>query len=192
MMRKIALIMFGIFALFTGVNHNAYAEDRIGIEALQKGGYVIYFRHGATTYPGIDRLEWPRERQRLLSEKGIKQSEIIGKAFKENNIPVGEVLASPFYRCRDMAEIAFGRVDEDILLIGLLSDSEGRPARIQYLTEKVTMPPKEGTNRVIVAHRSNIEAVAGVFLQEGEAIVLQPNDTDTGFTKHGTFMPKDW
>ncbi|MEM9794078.1 MAG: histidine phosphatase family protein, partial [Pseudomonadota bacterium] len=39
--------------------------------ALRRGGQVIYFRHGATTWSGVDRIEWPRARQRLLSDLGI-------------------------------------------------------------------------------------------------------------------------
>ncbi|MEM8552554.1 MAG: hypothetical protein AAGF45_09245, partial [Pseudomonadota bacterium] len=44
------------------------------LDALKRGGHVIYFRHAATTWSGVDRIEWPRERQRLLSERGIAQS----------------------------------------------------------------------------------------------------------------------
>ncbi len=34
-------------------------------EALLAGELVVYFRHGATTWSGIDQIEWPREQQRL-------------------------------------------------------------------------------------------------------------------------------
>ena len=161
------------------------------VDGLRSGGHVVYFRHGATTWPGIDRIEWPRERQRLLSEEGIRQSETIGRAFKARAIPVGEVLASPFARCRDMAEIMFGRVAERMELIGLLSDSEGREGRVAFMRRLVTEPPAEGANRVIVAHRSNISAVADVSLQEGEAVVLRP-DGEGGFAILGTLMPEEW
>ena len=168
----------------------ARASDAI-IAALRGGGHVVYFRHGATTWSGIDRLEWPRERQRLLSEEGIRQSEIIGAAFRRRAIPVGDVLASPFARCRDMAEIAFGRVDERMELIGLLSDDRGRAERTAFLRELVTTPPADGANRVIVAHRSNIAAVADVALEEGEAVALRPGGAG-GFATLGTLMPGDW
>ena len=168
----------------------AQGTDRI-IAALQEGGHVVYFRHGATTWSGIDRIEWPRERQRLLSAEGIRQSEIVGEAFRRHAIPVGEVLASPFARCRDMAEIAFGRVDERMELIGLLSDEEGRDKRVAFMRRLATEPPASGTNRVIVAHRSNISAVADVTLREGEAAVLRP-DGAGGFEVLGTLMPEEW
>lgn len=157
---------------------------------LRRGGHVIYFRHGATTWSGVDQIDWPREQQRLLSDLGVRQSQQIGAAFRAQDIPVGEVLASPFARCRDMAEIAFGRVEERMELLGLLSDSAGRPDRIRYLREKMTTPPATGTNRIIVAHRSNISEVAGVTLAEGEAVITQP--TGDGFEIRAQRMPEDW
>lgn len=159
-------------------------------DALRQGGHVIYFRHGATTWSGIDSIDWPRERQRLLSDLGIQQSEQIGAAFQSEGFPVGDVLASPFARCRDMAEIAFGRVEERMELLGLLSDREGRAARIAYLRDRMTMPPRQGTNRIIVSHRSNISEVAGASLAEGEAVITRPSGAS--FEILAQWMPSDW
>jgi len=93
------------------------------VPGLEQGGYVIYFRHGATTWYGVDRLDRSNERQRLLSEEGVRQSEITGAAFRARRIPVGDVLASPFARCADMARIA-------------------------YLPNQIVTAPTEGKNRV--------------------------------------------
>ena len=158
--------------------------------ALRDGGHVVYFRHAATQWSGIDRIEWPRERQRLLSEAGVAQAEAIGTAFRDRAIPVGTVWASPFARCADHARISFGRAREDMRLIGLLSDEAGRAERVAFLRRLVTEPPAEG-NRVIVSHRSNIAAVADVDLEEGEGVVLRP-DGAGGFAVLGTAMPGDW
>lgn len=174
------------------VSQSAYAQASTAdiIAELQEGGLVVYFRHGATTWSGVDRIEWPRSRQRLLSDLGEQQSEIIGQAFRDLNIQVGQVLASPFARCRDMAEIAFGRVEEEMLLIGLLSDSEGRPDRVAYLTERMNALPAAGMNRVIVGHSSNIRTVASTSLGEGDAVVVRPNGS--GFEVLGTLTPAQW
>lgn len=173
------------------LHSTAPAQSTGAFPELNNGGLVVYFRHGATTWSGVDRLEWPREQQRLLSEEGIRQSRQIAKAFSTRGIPVGEVLASPFARCRDMAEIAFGRVEERMELVGLLSDEEGRDERIAYLSSKVTEAPAPGLNRIIISHTSNIAAVANVRLQEGEAVVMQP-DGAGGFIILGTANPEDW
>lgn len=169
----------------------AAAHHSTVISALRDGGHVVYFRHAATTRSGIGRIEWPRERQRLLSAKGERQSRGIGEAWRELGIPVGEVWASPFARCADHARLSFGRAQEDMRLIGLLSDEDGRDERTAFLRSLIVTPPEEGTNRAIVAHRSNIAAVAGVTLAEGEAVVLRL-DGAGGFTAFGTFMPDTW
>ncbi|MEM7296176.1 MAG: histidine phosphatase family protein [Pseudomonadota bacterium] len=156
---------------------------------LSRGEAVVYFRHGATTRSGIDQIDWRRSQQRLLSELGIAQSEQIGAAFRAHGFPVGEVIASPFARCRDMAEIAFGRAEERTELLGLLSASEGRDVRVHYLRQKLSAPT-DGHNRVIVAHRSNIAEVAGVVLGEGDGIVVAP--AGTSFELIATLHPTEW
>lgn len=167
------------------------AQNACAFPELEKGGLAIYFRHGATTWSGVDRLEWPRERQRLLSEEGIRQSEQIGAAFRRRGIGLGEILASPFARCSEMAEIAFGRVENRMELVGLLSDAAGREDRVAYLQHKLSEPPQPGLNRIIISHTSNIAAVADVYLAEGQAVVLRPTGSD-GFEILGTAHPEDW
>ncbi len=160
-------------------------------EALLAGDLVIYFRHGATTWSGVDQIDWPRDQQRLLSDKGIQQSEMVGEQFRRLQAPVGDVMASPFARCRDMAEIAFGRVDERFELLGLLSDSSGRPARVQFLRDQLSKPTLDQGNRIIIAHRSNIQSVAGSSLAEGEAVLIRPLGNGE-FEVLETLMPDDW
>ncbi len=100
-------------------------------------------------------------------------------------------MASPFARCRDMAEIAFGRVDERSELLGLLSDAQGRPARVAFLLDQVSSPTNGAGNRIIVSHRSNIQNVADSSLEEGEAVLLRPLGNGR-FEVLETLMPEDW
>ena len=168
-----------------------YATPSSLTTSLQPGGHVIYFRHAATQWSGIDRIEWPRSRQRLLSDEGIAQAAAIGSAWRAANVPVGEVWASPFARCADHARISFGQAREDMRLIGLLSDANGQAERREFLRSLVTTLPAPGTNRVIVSHRSNIAEVANVSLAEGEGVVFRP-DGAGGFDLLGTAMPNAW
>lgn len=159
--------------------------------ALLAGELAIYFRHAATTWSGVDRIEWPRERQRLLSDAGVDQSRQIGAAISALGAPIGDVLASPFARCRDMAEIAFGRVEEHPALLGLLSDASGRADRTAFLRERLSAPTQGAGNRVIVSHRSNIADVAGVSLGEGDAVLLRPLG-EGRFETLEILSPDDW
>ena len=157
---------------------------------LRNGGYVVYFRHAATTWMGVDKIEWPREKQRLLSEQGLASSKKIGAAFKQLGIPVTEVYASPFARCRDMAEIAFGFVTEKMELLGLLSEDEGANTRRDYLSEQISSTVENG-NRIIISHSSNIREVAGITLGEGDSVVLEPKG-DGEFNVLGIIPVTDW
>lgn len=183
-----------ISALFTTAGVATAAEDQLSETALKRllaGELVIYFRHPATTWSGIDRIEWPRERQRLLSPLGIAQSQQIGTAISDLGAPVGEVLASPFARCRDMAEMAFGRVEERYELLGLLSDASGRAERVAFLRTRLSTPTGGVGNRILVSHRSNIAEVAGVALAEGDAVLVLPGGNRT-FEVLGILRPEDW
>ncbi|MBK7470586.1 MAG: histidine phosphatase family protein [Betaproteobacteria bacterium] len=74
-------------------------------------GYIIYFRHTATDFSQND--EKMRDfddcaNQRNLTDAGREQAKKIAAAWRGLNIPVGRVLASPYCRTREVAQLAFG------------------------------------------------------------------------------------
>lgn len=160
-------------------------------ESLAAGELTLYFRHGATTRGGVDRPEWPRERQRLLSEAGEAQARAVGAAFRRHGWPVGEVIASPMARCRDMAEIAFGRVHESSDLLGLLFEGGSRQRRIEQSLQLLRRSASGG-NRILVGHSSNIQESTGVHLPEGGAVLVRATADGSGFTVLGRLDPADW
>ena len=170
------------------------APDGALVEGLRNGEYVIYFRHAATEPGGVNGTETlgDRQAQRNLSGEGREQSEAIGAAFEELDLPVGEVLSSPYFRNTDTAEIAFGRAQPAEELLGLLSvDGEEEERNRRFLREMLSTPPDEGGNTVLVSHTSNLEEVGGVTLEEGEAAVYEPLG-DGEFELRARLMPEDW
>lgn len=170
------------------------AADAVALlKALQAGGLVLYFRHGATNKGGVDRIEWPRERQRLLSAEGEAQARAVGAAFQRHGLRTGEVLASPFARCHDFAQIAFGRVQDDRQLIGLLSQDSGRQQRIEHSLTLLRRPVPPGELRVMVGHGSNIQETTGVLLPESGCVLTRPDAAaERGFSVLGPLQPDDW
>ena len=166
-------VFLGALALFPALPALADLPDDRAQAALRRGEAVVYVRHGATTHSGVDRIEWPRERQRLLSQRGEAQARDLGLAFRRQGWPVGQVLSSPFARCHDMAMIAFGKTEDDPLLLGLLSDDQGTAERRDY-SRFLVARPTSGGNRVIVGHSSNIREATGESLPEGGAVVVLP------------------
>jgi len=152
----------------TGVDEKLVAE-------LKKGGYVIYFRHGLTNWTEKD-MDDPtlsdRSKQRNLSEAGQRESSVIGQAFRELEIPVEKVLASPYWRCRDTAQFAFGEYDTTGLLYW--KGPTFKEARIKMLST----PPAAGKNLVLVGHQDQlIPIIPGLKrdqLAEGDCLVIKP------------------
>ena len=169
------------------------ADPSALLKVLRAGGLVVYFRHGATHQGGVDRADWPRSRQRLLSAEGEAQARTVGEVVKRHRLGVAEVLASPMARCHDFARIAFGRVRDDALLLGLLTEDSGRQARIDHSLALLRQAVPAGQNRILVGHSSNIQSSTGVFPPEGGAVLARPDSgADKGFTVLGELRPGDW
>jgi hypothetical protein len=158
------------------------------VEALRQGGHVIYFRHFET---GSDTADQHRvtlgdcATQRQLNVAGAIQGVRTRNAFVALAIPVGEVLASPFCRAWQSADLAFGR---HRLVEGLrLPPSEtytdaDRAAMRAALVPILAAAPRAGTNTVVMAHDDNMPAAGGPEIpKQGNAVIVRP-DGRGGFT----------
>ena len=93
-------------------------EGKALIEALRRGGYVIYFRHAATDWSQDDFVtadgEWTScdpARMRQLSSEGRQVARRIGEAIRRLKIPIGRVLSSEYCRTKETAQLmALGAV----------------------------------------------------------------------------------
>jgi hypothetical protein len=137
-------------------NENAPPLEEI-VGMLREGGYNIYFRHemtqsGEDQKSGFDSEEPPEwyysncSLQRNLSLEGWRRAERVGEAFDELEVPVGEVLSSPYCRCENHAELAF---DEYTATHDLNRDKGDFGDRVVDL---LTQTPERGTNTAMVAH----------------------------------------
>jgi hypothetical protein len=176
------------------------------VKDLRKGGYVIFFRHAATNWAQRDQSYGDfenRESQRNLSEAGKADAAAIGKAFQDLGIGVDSVLVSPMWRCRDTAQIAFGRYEKRIELFGKVPEGPEGPKvmvenRAKYRAERVRMlstAPTHGMNRVLVGQQDPmIPIIPGLHrdeLREGDALVVQPLGKGA-FRIVAQVTPADW
>jgi phosphohistidine phosphatase SixA len=164
-------------------------EGRALVDALQQGGFVIYFRHAATDQTQTDRDLSRCEAQRNLNEQGRADARAIGAAFQALHIPVGAVLSSGFCRTRDTAQLAFAKAEIVEDLTGF-PDSQ-REQRTTALRRLLSAPPQPGTNTVLVAHGFNITAAANISIAEGEAAIFAPGVAD-GFALVARILPDEW
>jgi len=148
---------------------------------LRHGGYVLYFRHTATDFSQNDEKMKRYEDcadQRNLIDKGRADARAAGAAIRELGIPIGRVLASPFCRTVETAQLLFGRVEKMTEVRGGPAVSAGSD-RYAALKKIVTTPVGAGSNLVVVSHGNPFYSVAGPpYLAEGEAAVIRPLGAD--------------
>ncbi len=155
-------------------------DDRDLVARLRRGGHVIFIRHAATEATQDD----PRpdladpSTQRNLSEVGREQARQLGHAIHRLRVPVGTVLASPYARTRETAELAFGRdrvrVTRDLLNEAFPGTDDEELAR--GLRRLFATRPPAGQNTVLVSHGFNLQGATGLSVGEGESVVFTPGD----------------
>ena len=169
-------------------------SDRI-VDKLQAGGYVIYFRHGKTDWQqqDLDRANLDDcTKQRKLSDKGQAQSRQIGKAFKMLKIPVAQVLSSPYCRCLETGELAFGYASKTFDLKGLAGTERQESARrVNVLKNMLATTPPTNMNTVLISHSYNIRDAADYFINEGDAVVFKPME-EQGFEVMAYITSDQW
>ena len=112
--------------------------------------------------------------QRSLTDKGRAEARAIGADLRALGIPVGDVLASPFCRTMETAQLIFGRAAASPAVRGGPAQPES-PERYAALRELLATRVPQGTNVAIVSHGNPFRAVVGgPYLAEGEAAVIEP------------------
>jgi phosphohistidine phosphatase SixA len=175
---------------------SAILQETELIDALRRGGYVIYFRHAATSPEQADTGD-PKlarcEAQRNLSADGRRMAADIGSAFKALQIPVGKVVSSPFCRTVDTATLAFGRHEvSNALYFAFGVGKTEREDQGRALRQMLATPPARGSNTVLVSHHINLKEATGVWpKREGEAHVFRPLP-DGSFEYVGEVSTEAW
>jgi phosphohistidine phosphatase SixA len=148
---------------------------------LLKGGYVLYFRHAATDFSQNDERMKSYEdcaNQRNLIDKGRADARMVGAAMRELRIPVERVLASPFCRTVETAQLLFGYAEKMQEVRGG-PDAPAGSERYAALRKILATPIPAGANLAVVSHGNPFHSVAGPpYLAEGEAAVIRPLGAD--------------
>ena len=154
----------------------AYADEALW-QLLRKGGQVLMIRH-ASTVPGVGDPEGFRlddcATQRNLSAQGKAEARRVGNALRARAIPLAEVLASPWCRCIETAELAFDKRPATWGALGnLFGRREAADAQVAEMRKRIGAYRGRG-NLVLVTHGSTTAALTGVSPAQGEIVVLTP------------------
>ena len=166
--------------------------DSTLVSKLRSGGYVLVFRHSITDWgqgdSDVENFE-DRSQQRNLSKEGVEGATSIGKAIAALKIPIGPVITSPMWRCRDTGQLAFGKNEPNADLFRRGAPS--RAARISMLSTA----PESGKNVILVTHQDVLlPIVPGLHrdqLKEGDAFVVKPLGNGK-FEILAQVTPADW
>ncbi len=176
---SISSLICAVFSLLAvTMTKNVYANDDLW-NALKEGGKVVLMRH-APVDRGKDKgnslLRDPScLKERNLSYQGRRNAEVIGSRFRERNVPVDEVLHSPFCRTTETAQLAFGdAIPADYLfLLEVLSANEVEQ-QTEILNRVINTYEGKG-NLILVTHAPNINAISFELMKFLDLLVIDPN-----------------
>lgn len=193
--RRSALIFFATSACATTVcaanaqaadtagrpgKSNATPTDTTAAGLLRAGGCVLLLRHAATD-PGVgDPPEFSLgdcRTQRNLSPAGRQDAKRIGAWFASRKLTPQKVLSSAWCRCKDTADLSFGRHEVWAALNSIFGDRVQRPDQSAQsdqtglLRQAMARVPARQFE-VWVTHQVNISAIAGQGVAMGEALIV--------------------
>ena len=152
---------------------------------LRRGGVVIAFPH--TLAPGTpdppDFRLGDCSTQRNLSEQGREQARRIGQWFRANGLTPSAVRSSPWCRCLDTAQLAFGHTQPWDALSQPAPDADAtqRAQRMATLRQAMRGLPSRRFE-AWVTHEAVLQDLAGISTQPGEALVLRAAGPDAAVT----------
>ena len=158
---------------------NAQSSE-INWKSAQNGNKIIFIRHALAPGGGdptgfkIDDCKT----QRNLNQVGIEQSKRIGELFKENKVPIDQVLSSQWCRCKDTAKYAFEKFKEFSALNSTFQSpyDKNEPSQLKEIKNFIKKWDGKGKNLILITHYSIITAITNAVPRSGEIIV-----TDTNF-----------
>lgn len=136
------------------------------VEALRRGGYVLYMRHG---FASIASSACPNESD--LNDEGMEQARMVGAALRKLKVPVGAVQASNTCRARDTARLlAVGAVsiNSDLNPATMRPPVDAYDEQFKYLLQV----PAAGSNLVLVAHIQGASEVRDRILIDYAEVVV--------------------
>lgn len=171
------------------------------VSALRGGGYNLYFRHAATDWSLDDHVskagDWTScdpDKMRQLAPAGRQTAERVGEAIRALRIPVGTVLASPYCRTLQTAQLMeLGPVETttDIMNTRVATYFGGMAAIAERARNRLSIPPRAGTNTVLVAHGNVLRAATDEYTGEAGAVVFRPEGNGR-YSVVARVTPQEW
>jgi phosphohistidine phosphatase SixA len=154
----------------------AAGPEADALALLKRGGVVLALRHalapGTFDPPGFKLGDCST--QRNLSEQGRAQARALGQRLRAAGLSPARVRSSPWCRCMDTAELAFGRAEAWSALASPHGASEQTQASaLAELRQALAAAAQQaGRVEVWVTHMFVLSDLLGVNTASGEGLVL--------------------
>ena len=157
----------------------AVRADEAVAALLRGGGAVVAFRHALA--PG--NFDPPEIRlgdcstQRNLNDEGRAQARRIGAWFKSRALQPVRVRSSPWCRCIDTAELAFGKAEAWAALGSPrgASNATNQQSLVELRRALADATAQRGRFEVWVTHMFVLADLVGTGTASGEGLVLRAN-----------------
>ena len=187
-MRPLTILAFAVAVAMCGKGSSPAVPSAVPGNALVadvvRGGSVLFFRHAARDASAISNEDLARTDRTggcapgsELTSEGTADARAIGAAFRDLEIPVGRVIASPTCRTKQMAQLAFGAHEEMQALLYPEAFPENEGENVPELRRLLSTPPRPGTATVLVSHNNVLvpgRTDLDLTLDQAEAAVLRP------------------
>ena len=191
-MSRIALFVaaLAIVALTAPAASAPRASSDPVVDALRRGGHVVFLRHGdfhgSMAATGCGRSD-------RLTDHARHEATTIRDAFDALNVPVGYVASAPECVPLEAARRAFGKAEarRDLALLNRARSAGERTRLTRGLGTLLGTRPPSGLNTVVVGHLSNVRAAARVEPGPSEALVFRPRGAGR-FTLVARVPVADW
>jgi hypothetical protein len=184
--------LFLVCIAFASLGPAANAADDPLWERLKKGGLIVLMRNTAVDEGGGDPKGYDVKNcdtQLNLTAQGQAEAKRIGEAFKKRNIPITEVLSSDFCRCKDTAQLAFGKYRVWEAINSFLDKPQRKSEQTRLLHQKLEKVPTGG-NLVLVTHGYNIVSATGLNPDPGDMLIITAADKRVGYYILGELSAK--
>jgi len=172
---SMVLVVFGCIAACWSPQA-ARAENDDVWSLLKKPGYIILLRHSySPASPEVEPKFGDCSTQRNLDESGRAQARRLGDEFRKHGINSATLVASQYCRAIETAKLTKLGPVRELPALNQVYMSGLRDAEQQGKQYMKTIPANQLT--VLVSHISNIQAIAGVNLGDGEMAVVHLDKT---------------
>ena len=159
----------------SGSAESANLSDKQLINMARDEGVVFLMRHALA--PGMgDPQNFDVndcKTQRLLSDEGRLQAQMVGEKFRQSGLKSARVKSSQWCRCKETARLLKLGVVEEIQFLNSFFDTPEREGPQTTALRKWLFEQASSSGLILVTHQVNITALTGVVPSSGELVVIR-------------------